>query len=134
MHVGHVNIDGKKMAKSTNNYILVKDVITKQNANGVRWFFYKTKYENPINYSLNNLVDNIKEIDKITKNLAMIKTILLANNKFKNFKKSVLCHKFCQALEDDLNLPNAIMTIFDDLKKINIFFRQKKYTETLKIY
>lgn len=134
MHIGHVNVDGKKMAKSSNNYVLVKDVITNQNVNGVRWFFYKTKYENPINYSSNNLVDSINEINKITKNLAMIKTILIANNRFKKLKKNMLSHKFCQALDNDLNLPNAIMIIFDDLKKINILFRQKKYIETLKIY
>ncbi|MBQ4209206.1 hypothetical protein II654_02135 [bacterium] len=36
MHIGHVNVDGKKMAKSSNNYVLVKDVITNQNVNGVR--------------------------------------------------------------------------------------------------
>ena len=134
MHIGHVNVDGKKMAKSSNNYVLVKDVITNQNVNGVRWFFYKTKYENPINYSTNNLVDSINEVNKITRNLAMIKTILIANNRFKKLKKNMLSHKFCQALDADLNLPNAIMIIFDDLKKINILFRQKKYIETLKIY
>lgn len=134
MHVGHVNVDGKKMAKSLNNYVLVKDILTKQNANGIRWFFYKTKYENPINYSKNNLINAINEINKITKNLSMVKTILLAHNKFKNLKQKNLSHVFCQALDDDLNLPNAIMVIFDDFKKINIFLRQKKYLETLKIY
>ena len=36
MHVGHVNVDGKKMAKSLNNYVLVKDIMTKQNVNGIR--------------------------------------------------------------------------------------------------
>lgn len=134
MHVGHVNVNGKKMAKSLNNYVLVKDIVTKQNANGIRWFFYKTKYENPIDYSQNNLIDAINEIDKITKNLAMIKTILIANNEFKKLKQDKLSPIFCQTLNDDLNLPNAIMVIFDNLKKINILFRQKNYQKTLKIY
>ena len=30
MHVGHVNVNGKKMAKSLNNYVLVKVIVTKQ--------------------------------------------------------------------------------------------------------
>ena len=134
MHIGHVNVDGKKMAKSSNNYVLVKDIVTKQNTNGIRWFFYKTKYENPINYSKNNLIDAINEIDKITKNLAMIKTILIANNKFKEINQNKLTKVFCQTLDDDLNLPNAIMIISDNLKEINISFRQKNYQKTLKFY
>ena len=134
MHIGHVNIDGKKMAKSLNNFVLIKDILTKQNANGIRWFFYKTKYENPINYSKINLIEATNEIDKITKNLAMIKTILIANNKFKKIKYEKLMPSFCRALNDDLNLPNVIMIIFNNLKEINILFRQKNYLRTLKIY
>ena len=122
------------MAKSLNNYVLVKDIMTKQNANGIRWFFYKTKYENPIDYSKDNLNAAINEIDKITKNLAMIKTILIANNEFKKLKQNKLIPAFCQTLNDDLNLPNAIMIIFNNLKEINILFRQKNYQKTLKIY
>lgn len=64
----------------------------------------------------------------------MIKTILIANGKFKKLKQNKLIPAFCQALNDDLNLPNAIMIISDNLKKINILFRQKNYQETLKIY
>jgi cysteinyl-tRNA synthetase len=36
MHIGHVNVDGAKMSKSLNNFILVKDIITNENANGLR--------------------------------------------------------------------------------------------------
>lgn len=64
----------------------------------------------------------------------MIKTILIANNEFKKLKQDKLSPIFCQALNDDLNLPNAIMIIFNNLKEINILFRQKNYQKTLKIY
>ena len=86
MHVGHVNINGEKMSKSLNNFILVKDIVNKDNANGLRWFFYKTKYQHPLNFTVNSLNEAISEVNRLTDALAAAKTILLANKKFKNIQ------------------------------------------------
>lgn len=133
MHVGHVNVNQQKMSKSLNNFILVKDIVNQKNANGLRWFFYKTKYENPINYSQNNFQEANQEISKITDSLIKIKTLLIANDEFKIINQK-LNSKFCKMLDDDLNLPNAITIILDQIKNLNLLMKSKDFKKALIIY
>lgn len=133
MHIGHVNVDGAKMSKSLNNFILVKDIITNENANGLRWFFYRTKYQHPINYSTKMLQESNIEINKIIKTLAVAKTYLLANNKYQTYV-SKLNPKFAKALDNDLNLPIAISLILEEIKQLNINLRNNNWDNVNKLY
>jgi cysteinyl-tRNA synthetase len=36
MHVGHINVDGVKMSKSLNNFVIAKDILEKFSANDIR--------------------------------------------------------------------------------------------------
>jgi cysteinyl-tRNA synthetase len=36
MHVGHINVNNEKMAKSLGNFILVKDLLAKYSGNDLR--------------------------------------------------------------------------------------------------
>jgi cysteinyl-tRNA synthetase len=36
MHTGHINVDGIKMSKSLNNFILAKDILKKYSSNVIR--------------------------------------------------------------------------------------------------
>lgn len=51
MHVGHVRVDGKKMAKSSGNYITITDALREINANQLRWMFMTHKWHEPLEYS-----------------------------------------------------------------------------------
>ena len=133
MHVGHVNINGEKMSKSLNNFILVKDIVNKDNANGLRWFFYKTKYQHPLNFTVNSLNEAISEVNRLTDALAAAKTILLANKKFKNIQVP-FDPEFIKAIEDDLNLPNALAQLSSMQKQLNILIRQMNFEDSLKVY
>ncbi len=134
MHVGHVNVNGVKMAKSLGNYIFVKDIVTKDNANGLRWFFYKTRYQHPINFSKQLLEEANNEINRIVSSLAVAKTYLLVNKKFKLIKKASLNKDFSQALNDDLNLPNAITCVLSEVKELNLTIRTKDWNKANGVY
>jgi cysteinyl-tRNA synthetase len=69
MHVGHININNEKMAKSLNNFILVKDILNKYDGNAIRWFMYQAKYENPINYSEELMQQSTNSLLKVTQQL-----------------------------------------------------------------
>lgn len=133
MHVGHVNVDGVKMAKSLGNFILVKDIVTKDNANGLRWFFYKTKYQHPINFSKSMLEEANTEIKKLIASLSVAQTYLLANDKFA-LAKANLSDKFNEALADDLNLPNAITEILSQVKILNTNIRSKEWDKANELF
>lgn len=126
MHVGHITVDGAKMAKSTGNFIFVKDIINKSNANGLRWFFYQAKYEQPVNFSKEALDAATKEVNGVIKALMVAKTYNIANDVY--FKEIVpLDPKFAEFLSDDLNLPNAITVVLEQTKQLNKLVREANY-------
>jgi len=133
MHVGHVNVNGAKMSKSLGNFILVKDIVTKENANGLRWFFYKTKYQHPINYSKDMLDESLTEVNKVIGAMAVAKTYLMANDEFKDVKAN-MSSEFAAALDADLNLPNAITQILAEVKELNVALRAKDWIKVNYLY
>jgi len=134
MHVGHINVDGAKMSKSLGNFILVKDIITEQNANGLRWFFYKTRYQHPINYTNAMLDESLGEINKIIASMSVAKTYLLANQQYWRDEKTALAKEFDEALGDDLNMPNAITELIAQVKLLNNAIRSKAWNNANALY
>ncbi len=128
MHVGHINVNGSKMSKSLNNFILVNEIITPDNANGLRWFFYQAKYQQPVNFSQELFDSATKEINNIVKTLTIVKTHLIANNQFK-LNHTPLKKEFDDCLADDLNLPNAITVVLTQMKDLNTFIRDKDFAK-----
>mmetsp|Transcript_38296 Transcript_38296/g.93860 ORF Transcript_38296/g.93860 Transcript_38296/m.93860 type:complete len:648 (-) Transcript_38296:154-2097(-) len=53
LHSGHLHIDGLKMSKSLKNFITIREVTKRYNANQLRIMFLKQKYEAPMSYSEN---------------------------------------------------------------------------------
>lgn len=128
LHIGHINVNGAKMSKSLNNFILVNQIITPDNANGLRWFFYQSKYQQPVNFSQKLFEAAIKEVNNLVKSLIIIKTHLIANDQFKLIRKP-LNKEFNDCLADDLNLPNAITVVLTQMKDLNSFIRNKDFTK-----
>ncbi len=128
MHVGHINVNGAKMSKSLHNFILVKDIVTKDNANGLRWFFYQAKYEQPVNFAKEQFDAAIKEVNNVVKSLAVAKTWLITNNVDKH-EIVKLNNEFNECLADDLNLPNAITVVLQQVRDLNRLVREKNYAE-----
>lgn len=133
VHVGHVNVGGAKMSKSLNNFVLVKDLLSPENANGFRWFFYKSKYQQPINFSKELLDESVKEVNALIHSLAVARTYIIANDMF--FKESApLDPNFTSDLSDDLNIPNAITTLQSQISQLNVLVREKNYYEANKLF
>lgn len=120
MHIGHINVNGEKMSKSLNNFTYVKDILKEYDPNVVRWFFYQTRYQGPINYDADNMQTSANEFKKFTKNynLALIhyywltKQTSIPTNKF-------LPQGFMNAIENDLNFPNMIQEIWNANKLLS---------------
>lgn len=132
LHVGHLTIMEEKMSKSLNNFILAKDLLQQNDANSIRWFFYKTVYSNPINYSSELIKDASNEINSIINNLNVFKSYLYINKSFKlNNKKYYDC---LSNLIDNLNFPNHISLILQLLKEANLLLRNKQWKELNVLY
>lgn len=133
MHVGHINVEGVKMAKSLGNFILVKDLVNPQNANGLRWFFYKAKYQQPVNFSNELLEEANKEVTSVIKAMSIAKTYNIANDCFFKESSVEMDQMFISHLDDDLNIPNAITVLLEQISKLNVLIRDSRFGEANKL-
>ena len=64
MHVGRLGLNNEKMSKSIGNVINVKDLIEQIDANAFRLFMLSVHYRQPINYTEENILLVLKELEK----------------------------------------------------------------------
>ena len=102
MHTGPLRIDDKKMSKSLNNFISVKNILKNFHPEVLRLFFLSTHYRNPITYSKKALENAKKILDRF---YSLFSEIHIPTNftEDESIKKS-----FISVLEDDFNSPKAI--------------------------
>jgi cysteinyl-tRNA synthetase len=55
MHNGFVNVDKEKMSKSLGNFVTVRDVLARNDAEGFRWFLLAAHYRGPIQFDTEQL-------------------------------------------------------------------------------
>ncbi len=129
MHIGHININNEKMSKSLNNFVYVKDILESYSYQVLRWFMYKTNYQNPLNFNIDILEVCKNEIQKLNNNINYLKTILINANVF-NLDNKLLDNEFIDCLENNLNITNSIVVIQKKLKDANQLIRNKQYEST----
>ena len=55
MHNGFVNVDKEKMSKSLGNFVTVRDVLERNDAEGFRWFLLGAQYRGPVQFDTEQL-------------------------------------------------------------------------------
>ena len=126
VHNGMININGIKMSKSLGNVWWAKDLIANHGGNLTRWLMISTHYRAPLNLNEEAFATSKKELDKIAAayKQACVKLALSNASEATAFDETYTA--FIDALNDDLNTPNAYTVIFDTVKKINQGLRTKE--------
>ena len=126
MHSGMIDIDGVKMSKSLGNFITAKDILTKVDPMVLRWFLLATQYRQDVNVS-DEIIEAAKtELHKVLSALRLAQVQLQLND-FKDETLNMEAYqKFIDAMQDDLNTPNAYGEIFEVVKLINQALRNKE--------
>ena len=142
LHNGFIQINGDKMSKSLGNFFLLREILEKFSGNVVRLFILSTHYRKPINFSFENMEDTKKALQNIVKSMNKFEAII---GKYKNEKTVEIKNldfsqkidefdkKFEDAMDEDMNTPQALATIFDQIRETNKFISVNK-DELSKIY
>ncbi|RMC23969.1 MULTISPECIES: cysteine--tRNA ligase [unclassified Lactobacillus] len=126
MHNGFVTVgaDQEKMSKSLHNFVTVHDLLKTTNPQVLRFFMASVHYRRPINYSDNNLAQAKNILNRFKNTLINIAYRL--NDQTNSMASSILVAKiaqtedqFTEAMDDDLNVQNALAAIYDLLPEIN---------------
>ena len=143
LHNGFIQVNGDKMSKSLGNFFLLREILGKFPGNVVRLFILGTHYRKPINFSMDNIEDSRKTLKNIVTAMNGFSEIIekfsdkvphkgeISDNAVNNgenksineFKEKVdeLDRQFIEAMDEDMNTPQALAAIFDQLKETKKF-------------
>ncbi len=125
LHTGFLTVEGEKMSKSLGNFITIRDALSQNSPNALRLFYLLAHYRSPLDYSKES-IDSLEEsVERIFNSFGLLKE-KIANTKSsshsdKDFraKSTELIKYFYSSMENDLNTPEAIASLFNLLRLSN---------------
>ena len=142
LHTGVLNVDGDKMSKSLGNFITIKEILKRYEAEVVRFFLLYTNYRSPIDFSYDDLEEAKLSLGRINNTIARVKRRIESAEtkelKIKIDKKlskeiEATRQKFIEAMDDDFNTREAIAVIFNFTRKVNKWIESREINiESLK--
>lgn len=121
MHVGFVQINQQKMSKSLNNFSTIKDLLKDNTPEILRLFLLSSHYRSPIDFSDANIQkakNDLQKLYNVFLSFENYETLAILQPKLTP-KLEYFYTAFNEALDDDLNTPVALKTLFELTKYIN---------------
>ena len=114
MHTGPLRIDKKKMSKSLDNFLTIRDALKNYPYEVIRYFLLSSHYRSPVNYSETALEEAKAALDRL---YTSIHDVDISDEG--EAAKSSHTEQFQQAMDDDFNVPEALAVLFDLAKAAN---------------
>ena len=112
LHTGMLTINEEKMSKSLNNFFTIRDILTKYDAESVRYFFLTAQYRSLLDYSEENIGLARKALERLYTALRGCELVELgADDQY--------VADFKTAMDDDFNTPGALAVLFELAREIN---------------
>lgn len=133
MHNGFINVDNRKMSKSLGNFFTVRDVAEKFGYEPIRYLMISSHYRSPINYSIDIIEQGKSALERLYNCRDRIDFAIShagdggdAPEFIEKRKNEFIC-----AMEDDLNTADALASVFNLAKDINMAIDASAQKESL---
>ena len=130
LHSEHLIFDSEKMSKSLGNTLTISDLLKKYSSESLRLFLLSSHYRSKVSFSDKKLDDSSKMVDKIDR---FVNNFDLVTIDVQDIKYSSSHLAFLDALNDDLNTPEALGIFFDFISKMNKNIDNELMTVDLKV-
>lgn len=108
MHLEHIQIDNKKMSKRYQNFFTLKDIEEKGfTGSDLRYLFLQSHYKTQQNFTWDALQAAHNAVEKLSEHV-------------QDTAGEINDH-FLQALNDDLNIPQALATVWEDKENVKSY-------------
>lgn len=114
LHVGMLQVNGEKMAKSTGNFYTIADVLKEHHPEVIRYFLLSSHYRSPLNYSEENLLNAKKALIRLYQAVKDVPP-QTEDSKLDEYWQV----QFNQAMNDDFNTPVALSVLFQLAHEVN---------------
>ncbi len=131
LHARHLLVNGEKMSKSKGNFYTLRGLIAKGfKPMQIRYALMSAHYRQPLDFSLEGLEAAKNSLDRLEDFLRNLKKHLGPE---KNDEVSLLIKtergNFEKYMDDDLNTPEALASLFEFVKEINKLTEKSKLGE-----
>jgi len=115
-HIGMLTINGEKMAKSTGNFITIRNFLETSSPEVLRMFVFSGHYRSPLDYTQRNIAEasaRQKRLQELYNKLGAV------SDESSPFPVSDFIRDFWKALKDDFNTPKALSILFELVGEAN---------------
>jgi len=133
LHTGVLYIGGVEMHKSLKNFVPIKDMLEKYDAEVVRLYYASTHYRKPLEFEEKHLEQARNRLEALYNTLRNVRHATLAKGKSDRFEKTLTETKkrFAEAMNNDFNTPLALTQLFALSKKTNLLIKKDKINPEL---
>lgn len=139
MHNGFLNIDNKKMSKSSGNFFTVREISERYDLQVLRFFMLSAHYRSPFNFSDELMESSKNGLERILTCAERLRELQGKasgsgmTEKEKEQEKTLggLTAKFEAAMEDDFNTADAVSALFEIVKLANTAASEESTREFL---
>lgn len=118
MHCKHLQVDGRKMAKSEGNFFTLRDLVAQGwSGREVRYVLLSVKYREPLNFTFDGLEAARKSIARYDEWSRRLEET--ASTTPEPLPEGLEPEKFGAALDEDLNISAALGALFDLIRDSN---------------
>jgi cysteinyl-tRNA synthetase len=115
MHNGMLQLDNEKMSKSLGNFFTIREVLTKYDAETVRFLLVRTHYRSDLGYSDAHLDDARNSLKRLYNALDLVTPAPTANIDWSD----PFAARFKTAMDEDFGTPEAVAVLFDLASEVN---------------
>ncbi len=127
VHHGFVTIKDEKMSKSLGNFLTIRDVLARYEAETLRLFIFSTQYRNPVDFSEEAMAAAETGLRRLYACLAEIAGLPAAGPADKpgvatpaeHDRIKAMAERFHDAMDNDFNTAQALGQLFEAVKTLN---------------
>ncbi len=132
-HVRHLLVDGKKMSKSLANFYTLRDIVARGfSPKALRFLLLSAHYRTPLNFtwsSIQGAEETVKRLEEWVASLLSVKGGKNNPKLSQRLKRTKL--EWSSALDDDLNMPLALSSLFELMTESNKAMAEKSIDKKL---
>ena len=125
LHTGLLKIDGRKMSKSLENIICIKDILKSYDYKALRFYFLSKHYRQIINFSMAELRRSKEELQLFIKSIDNFSNLPITSRPSNNSTLIMDLERletiFINSMDDDFKTPKALNAILEMASMLDNF-------------
>ncbi len=134
LHTGVLQIGGVEMHKSLRNFVTIREMLSKYEAEVLRLYFASTHYRKPIEFDEKDFEEPKRKLEYLYNTMRSVKNAVSEGGKEPTELKKALTQtrkKFTEAMNNDFTTPLAFTTLYALARKTNTTVAKQKISEKL---